>query len=82
MEVEYYLKQYITIYIDYDVARLFEKSKGAYVKSRLIQYWIEKFLAGNEEFIPNLTKKPLEKSGDSSKGLANSHPKNNKGVEV
>ena len=82
MEVEQYLKQYITIYIDYDVARLFEKSKGAYVKSRLIQYWIEKFLAGNDEFVPKLIKKPLEKSGDSSKGFANSHPKDNKGVEV
>ena len=75
-------KTYISVYIDYKIAKLFEKNRGVYVKSRLIQFWIEEFLSNNPNFIPNIIKKPLEKSGDSSKGLANSHPKNNKGVEV
>ena len=75
-------KTYISVYIDYKIAKLFEKNRGVYVKSRLIQYWIEEFLSNNPNFVPKLIKKPLEKSGDSSKGLANSHPKNNKGVEV
>ena len=52
-EVYCLVKQCISLYVDHKTARLFEKQRGAFVKSRLVEYWIEQFLAGNPAYIPN-----------------------------
>ena len=74
------MKQYITLYVNYKTARLFEKQRGAFVKSRLVEFWIEQFLAGNPAYIPNyeIIKNGLEAS-DTSKTRTSRPSSHNKG---
>ena len=79
-EVYCLVKQCISLYVDHKTARLFEKQRGAFVKSRLVEYWIEQFLAGNPAYIPNyeIIKNGLE-AIDSSKTRTSRPSSHNKG---
>ena len=73
------MKQCITLYVDHQTARLFEKQRGAFVKSRLVEFWIEQFLSGNPEYLPDYVKIKNGLEAKTSKTRTSRPSSHNKG---